>query len=167
MTSFKVASYNIENLFDLDRSGREYGDYIPFKKSRWNTQAFNKKLTNLTRVIKDMNPDIIALQEVESKKALKTLNRRLQYPHSAIAQMTRSPVRVAILSRYPIQKEQSIFVKSKFRDILKVELNIKGLPFILYINHWPSKRQSEKFRIAYAKALKKDLLKETKPVSSS
>ena len=68
---FKVASYNVENLFDLKHDGTEYREYIPNTKSNWNKKTYNIKLKNISKVINELDADIIALQEIESKKALK------------------------------------------------------------------------------------------------
>ena len=76
--TFKVASYNVENLFDLTRDGTEYPEYIPNTGYGWTKDIANIKYTNIARVIKDLGGDVVALQEVESKKALITLRDRLK-----------------------------------------------------------------------------------------
>ena len=60
--TFSVASYNIENLFDLKEDGNEYIEFIPNTKSNWNENTFDIKITNLLKVINDLNADILALQ---------------------------------------------------------------------------------------------------------
>ena len=72
-TTIKIASYNVENLFDLYRSGQEYTEYIPFTRSQWNRKNFSIKIEHIARVIYDLDADIIALQEIESKEALNAL----------------------------------------------------------------------------------------------
>ena len=67
---FKIASYNVENLYDLEFNGTEYPEYIPNTVFRWNKQNFTIKLRNISQVIKDLEADIVALQEIESKKEL-------------------------------------------------------------------------------------------------
>ena len=155
---FRVVTYNVENLFDLRKSGNEYRDYQPFAKSKWNNTTLRIKTQNLAKVIKDIDGDIIALQEVESLHALKILNQRLKYPYYAIAKASYSPVKVALLSRFPIKNTRSILVNPKFRHIFKATVMIKDNPLTLYINHWPSKRHREQKRIPYANRLKKELL---------
>jgi len=61
---FKVASYNVENFFDLHYDKTEYKEYIPHSKT-WNKISYNNKLKNITKVIYDLDADILALQEVE------------------------------------------------------------------------------------------------------
>ncbi|MEK7852385.1 MAG: endonuclease, partial [Planctomycetota bacterium] len=64
--TFKVATYNLENLFDLTRDGTEYPEYIPNTGYGWTKDIANIKYTNIARVIKDLGSDVVALQEVES-----------------------------------------------------------------------------------------------------
>jgi len=68
--SFKIASYNVENLFDMHNNGSEYDQYIPGEYG-WNEKILRIKVANLARVISDLNADVIALQEVETSRALR------------------------------------------------------------------------------------------------
>ena len=67
---FTIASYNVENLFDLHFDGSEYKEYIPNTKHLWNEKNYTIKLNNTLRVINDLNADILLLQEIESLKSL-------------------------------------------------------------------------------------------------
>jgi len=157
---FKVATYNVENLFDLQRDGTEYKEFIPFSKT-WNKKAFYSKLKNISTVINHLNADIIALQEVESQNALEALlNKTSQYKYNHFIKKNTSSVGVAILSKFPIQKIQKIVVDKydKYaRDILKATITIENKDIIIYVNHWRSKRASESKRIVYATSLKREL----------
>jgi len=158
-TTFKIATYNVQNLFDLHYDGNEYKEYIPFKDSKWNKKNFQIKLKNIAKTINDLNADIIALEEIESKRVLKQLMTKLHYPYFAISNKKNSPIIVAILSRYPISKIKSIPVKQKkhYRDILKVKIYINKYPFYIYASHWPSRTHPESQRISYAKTIKKNI----------
>jgi endonuclease/exonuclease/phosphatase family metal-dependent hydrolase len=162
--TFKVASYNVENLFDMHYSGHEYVEYIPNSKFGWNKITYQKKLQNISKVIYDLHADIIGLEEIESKQALLDLRkfikkRGLVYRYFAIADKKDSTVKVAILSRYQITKTREIKVSylNKYRDILEIHLLIAGKKLIIFVNHWKSKSGPESERIKYAKALKKRL----------
>ena len=158
-STFKVATYNVENLFDLNYDNREYPEYIPNTGFRWNSKTFNAKIKNLSRVIKDLNADILALQEIESEEALLMLRKELDqdginYKHYAIcSDDRRTPVRTAILSKFPIVEKEEIKIIGVFRDILKVTVNIEENNLILFINHWKSKRSPESSRVKYAAEL--------------
>ncbi|MEA3415349.1 MAG: helix-hairpin-helix domain-containing protein [Thermodesulfobacteriota bacterium] len=161
--TFKVASYNLENLFDLIRDGTEYPEYIPNTGYGWTKDIANIKYTNIARVIKDLRADVVALQEVESKKALITLRDKLKdfgvdYPYLEIADSRDTPVKCAALSKFPIVEKEEIQVINKVaRNILKITLDIDGNRILLFINHWKSKQGPESMRIAYAKTLKREI----------
>lgn len=157
---FTLASYNVENLFDLYYAGSEYPEYIPNTKSLWNQKHYKTKLQNIAQVIRSINPDIIGLCEIESRKALKDLRHALKtdgvnYPYWAIADKKKSSVHTALLSKFPIIKQEEIAVNpyDHIRSILKVTLNIEHQALIIYVNHWKSKGGPESKRIPYAKAL--------------
>jgi endonuclease/exonuclease/phosphatase family metal-dependent hydrolase len=160
----KIATYNVENLFDLHYDGQEYPEYIPNSSWQWNTENFHKKVNNIARVIADLRPDIIALQEVESEAALRALQKTLTqkglyFKYRAFAGAKNSTVKTALLSRYPIQISREIWVSHhrKFRNILEVKLNLEGKPLYIFVNHWKSKSGPESMRVLSAKALKKRL----------
>jgi len=161
--TFKVASYNVENLFDLTKDGTEYIEYIPNNRYGWNKGVVDIKVANIAEVIKDMGADVVALQEIESKKALFFLQDKLRgynidYPYVAIADSKATPVKCAVISKFPIIKKEEIQVDKEFsRNILKVTLNIDGNNLILFVNHWKSKRGPESWRVSYAKALRREI----------
>ena len=161
--SFKIASYNVENLFDLKRDLTEYDDYVPNGPSGWNRSVMDVKFGNIARVLKDLGADILSLQEVESREALALLQHSLHlagtdYAYSAIADDRPTTVKCAVLSRYPIVLSEEVGVgQGQERNILKVTVDIDGIPLILYVNHWKSKMGPESLRIRYARALAEDI----------
>ena len=163
--NFKVASYNVENLFDLSVAGTEYTAYIPDTGYGWTRDIANIKYTNIAGVIKELEAEIVALQEIESKKALFLLRKRLKdsgvdYPYFEIADSRATSVKCAVLSRFPIVKKKEIEVNNKIaRNILKVTFDINGNDLILFVNHWKSKQGPESMRIACAKALRREISK--------
>ncbi len=159
-TEFKVASYNVENLFDLVNNGSEYDEYIP-NRNGWDKSAFDKKLNNIAQVLCDLNADTVALQEIENINALNALKARLKqvgcpYRFDAISRQN-STVKSALLSRFPITKTHEITPNRSHqsRAILEVTVDIEGKAFTIFVNHWKSKHSNgkESKRIAYAKAL--------------
>ncbi len=162
-TNLKIASYNVENLFDMQYSGHEYKEYIPHKH-RWNQKNFSKKLLNISEVICDINADIIGLQEVENENVLHKLQKSLRkvgcvYKYSAISHKKYSAIQVAILSKFPIKAKKEIIVNRAlgYRNILEVKYMIDNKTLFIYVNHWKSKSSKESRRIVSARALKKRL----------
>lgn len=158
----KIATYNVENLFDLQKSGHEYKEYIPNTKSLWNQKNYNIKLKNISKIIKNINADIIGLQEIESLKALKDLrlNLKLQglyYKYYKIAKYKKTSIKVAILSKIPFVYTQEIAVQSsyKYRNILEVKFKINNQYLYVLVNHWKSKAGPESMRVLSAKKLMK------------
>ncbi len=163
--TIKVASYNVENLFDLHRDGNEYEEYIPFNRHGWNEKVYRIKLHNIAQVICDLKPDIIGLEEVESDRALKDLQRsvkacgwKMQY--RAIADRKPTVVKTALLSRYPIVAKREIDPNGRLdtRNILETTLDIQGHPLKIFVNHWKSRSGPESRRIVSAKALMRRLM---------
>ncbi len=161
----RIASYNVENLFDLHVNGREYHEYIPYTSWRWNATNYKKKLANISKVIHEMQCDIISLQEIESLRALKALQKALKrrgsyFPYYAITSKKSTSVHVALLSKYPIvyAKELSVTSSRKYRNILEVKINIDSETLYLFSNHWKAKNAPESRRIISAKVLQKRLL---------
>jgi len=161
--TFKVASYNVQNLFDDIRNGSEYDDYIPGKHN-WTSRMVDIKLNHTAEVLCDLDADIIALQEIENEAILIRLQKRLKrvgcaYPYRAITRKKKTAIHVALLSRFPITEEREVRVNYSDRDrnILEVTLRIDGHPLTLFVNHWKSKSRSgkESRRIHYARALMK------------
>ncbi len=160
--SLKIASWNVENLFDMQRQGSEYEEYIP-GRHRWSEAMLQKKLEHTAQVICDLDADVIALQEIENDQVLAQLQRLLgrvgcPYPYRAITSGPGRPVHVALLSRVKIAKKREIPVTygGRQRRILEVQLRTDP-PLRLFVNHWRSKRGPESERILYAKALRKRL----------
>lgn len=164
---FKVATYNVENLFDAHYQGSEYKEYIPGKHN-WNKRMVEIKLNHTAEVICDLDADIIGLQEIENANIFEQLIKRLKtvgctYKYSAITHKKGAPIQVALLSRFPIKKQRDIKVSfsSRVRNILEAEVQIEEKPLTIFVNHWKSKAYKgyESKRIKYAKALQKRISK--------
>ena len=160
----KIATYNVENLFDDKFDGTEYKEYIP-NKHNWTKAILNKKIEHISQVICDLNADVIALEEVENKHALNLLQKYLnrvgcKYKYSAITNKNGSAIQVALLSKVPIKSAKDIRVSysKNDRDILEVTLNTNP-PLTIFANHWRSKSAPESQRLKYAKALIKRIKK--------
>ncbi len=162
--SLKIASWNVENLFDMQRQGTEYEEYIPDRHG-WTEAMLRKKLQHTAQVICDLDADVIGLQEIENDRVLARLQKLLgrvgcPYPYRAITTGPGRPVHVALLSRVKIAKKREIPVtySGRQRRILEVQLRTDP-PLRLFVNHWRSKSGPESERILYAQALRRRLLR--------
>ena len=154
---FTIASYNVENLFDLKKQNSEYTEYIPNTKALWNKKNFNVKINNVVKVIKDLDADIIALQEIENISLIKLLQQKLpKYKYISFTKYNNSSIGLGFLSKIKIKnsKKINVYIKNKkYRPILEATFKIKKIEFKIFNNHWPSKRAAESYRIKYAKVL--------------
>ena len=128
-TPIKIATYNVENLFDASLQGSEYKEYIPGKHN-WNKRMVEIKLNHTAEVICDLDADIVALQEIENKNIFKQLMQKLEkvgcaYSYGAISSKKGASIQVALLSRYPITKQHDIQVSyaPRVRNILEVDVD--------------------------------------------
>jgi len=161
-TTFSVATYNVENLFDAKKSGYEYKEYIPNGKSGWNHTMLQIKIKHIARVIKDIDADIIVLQELENTDVTKRLNLALgvkKYPY-IFSDFKNRGVDSVLFSRYPIKSHISKNIQSRFRPIHKVTVDIHGYLLNFFLNHWPAFSHGNKKRIKFAKTLQKMYTKE-------
>jgi predicted extracellular nuclease len=174
---FTVAFYNVENLFDtIDDPEIRDDEFTPSSEKNWNTERYNKKLEDLSKVLssfsKDKNPEIIGLAEIENKDVLKDLaNTKLlgDSPYSYVhynSPDTRG-IDVALLYRekqFEVISSSSIPIvfpfdrETRVRDILYVK-GIAGADTMhIYVNHWKSRyggrEATEKKRVYSARVLK-------------
>jgi exonuclease III len=168
---FKVATYNVENLFDAHYSGTEYEEYT--RKHNWTERMVDIKLNHTAEVICDLNADILGLQEIENDHILHTLQKRLKqvgcpYPYRVITHKKATPIQTALLSRFPVTRSKDIIVSRvpKVRSILEAVVEVEDRELYLFVNHWKSRSRDgwESRRITYAKTLHrrlKQLPKET------
>ena len=157
-----IASWNVENLFDMHYDGLEYAEYVPGRHG-WSEPMLRSKLRNISEVICDLDADVIGLQEVENDRILSRLQKRLKragcaYPYRAITGDNRTPIHNALLSRIPIKRAKDLRITryGRQRSALEAVLGTDP-PLRLFVNHWRSKRGPESDRVVYAKALKKRL----------
>ena len=79
--SFRVVSYNVENLFDCrhDTLKNDY-EFLPDAMRHWNYTKYKKKLDAIARTITAVGgwtpPALVALCEVENDSVLRDLTRR-------------------------------------------------------------------------------------------
>lgn len=76
MTTFKVMTWNLENLY---RAGTKFGPDTQLE--------YEKKLDTLAEVILRLNPDVLAVQEVGNPDAFDDLVKKLEgrYPHHQLS----------------------------------------------------------------------------------
>lgn len=157
MTTLRLMTWNVENLF------------LPDDKGRTDDQSvFRRKLAALTAVIDQEAPDVVALQEIGSAGALAALQASLgrPLPHTALGGPDRRGIRVAVLSAHalasvathrgfpealrPVQVRDLAFddpdtsvdeaaTGEMGRDVLEVVVDVVGTPVTVLTAHFKSK----------------------------
>ncbi|MDD3009283.1 MAG: endonuclease/exonuclease/phosphatase family protein [Arcobacter sp.] len=161
--NLKIATYNVENLFDLKNDNSEYKEFIPNSKSLWNQKNFNIKIENLLKVLDNLDADIIALQEIENRELMILLQKKLpKYKYYSYVKYSNSAIGLGFLSKIEIKSTNHVDVKFRtrlFRPILETTFIYDDVEFKVFNNHWPSKAVGESYRVKYAKVLQ-DRVKE-------
>lgn len=175
--NIKIGTFNVENLFARYRFRANSGG------NRWviNDTSFDlydddaKKLT--AKVIREMDCDIICLQEVENMATLERFNSRylarMGYKYEILIDShDRRNIDVAFLSRFePVSfksyRDARSEIKNRFlfsRDCLVVDFQIQGKQLRLYGNHFKSmfggrnktRERREEQAVAVARIIDKD-----------
>lgn len=150
----RLATFNAENLFARYKFKKNF-DPTGENGFTINDLAFDiydetaKQIT--AQAIKEVNADIMALQEIESLPVLDAFNSRYlaqsRYRHRIlIDSFDPRSIDVAILSRYPIVSVRSHRHERNAantawlfsRDCLEVSIDISGRQLVLYVNHFKS-----------------------------
>lgn len=163
--SVRVATFNVENLFARYRF-RDNFDPVGADGFSVNNLAFGLYKGEARRItgkaIKEVNADIICLQEVENLEVLERFNTEyldgMKYKHRLVID-SHDPrhIDVAVLSRHPFayinthradrNSSNSWWLFS--RDCLEIDIDVDGKLLSLYVNHFKSmipKREGTKAR---------------------
>jgi predicted extracellular nuclease len=172
-----VASWNVENLFDLedDPSVEMDEEYTPQSAKKWTAERLDIKLHNLSKVIRKMNggrgPDVLGLCEIENRKVIEMLVAKLA-PLGRNYQIVHqdSPSDRGIDTALIYDAKVFKLMDSKFhfvdaektRDIVEARLRRAtegddADELYVFVNHWPSRGNDEWQRILAATVLRKRL----------
>ena len=176
--TFRIMSYNVENLFDCRHDTlKNDREFLPDAVRRWNYTKYKKKLNAIARVIiaagKWTPPALVALCEVENDSVLRDLTRYSVLREAGYRYViTHSPdergINVALLYQrgifkllsnrsYPVMKPHRN--SRPTRDILHVSGQLLNSYILdVFVVHFPSRsggaKASEPYRLAAAQRLK-------------
>ena len=150
----KIATYNVENLFDAKNDGSEYKDFV-VGKSEWNEKKASAKFKAVSAKIKELNADIIVLQEIENEAILKELMKEAGYKYFVFSKGKNAPIGLGLLSKIkPVKSEKIIIPNVKTRDVLKADFVSENINFSLFALHFPARKNPIKQRRAAFLTLK-------------
>ncbi len=153
---YLFCTWNVENLFDDINDSRNPDDEEYDNRFADNPDDLRFKLRQLTTALLRLNdgkgPDILCVQEVESKRAAELLTESLNrsLPAGAIPYTTvvMEPVTAgrhiapAVISRLPLNSRYPPRLPNRRQRILVVGLMAGGHELTVYATHWTS-RQSD------------------------
>jgi len=168
-----VASWNLENLFDVEGSPRrddKIARAIGKEIQGWTQARLERKIGQLASIIRQMNagrgPDLLGVYEVENRTvvdqlvaALAPLGRDYQVIHHDTPDRRGIDVAFvydAALFTVPLPLDQSVFShcvmrRTATRDILQVNFRTSAHQRLLVVmgNHWPSRSGGQAESNAY------------------
>ena len=169
---FSVAFYNLENLFDTINNNSKYDlEYSPQGEKLWDSKKYYSKLDNMARVLSllaretcPLGPAVIGVAEVENRSVLEDLVKRdalakldLQIVHydspdrrGIDVGLLYNPLLFTVTSSKAFPLIVKDFPNFRSRDLLLVSGLMDGEKFHFLVNHWPSRGNAERFRIAAA-----------------
>lgn len=179
-TSFRIAFYNVENLFDTQDDPKiNDADFLPGSRIAWTSDRYEVKLDHLAQVIADLSKDkpvaVFGLCEIENKPVLEDLVSSpsiLSYRYKIIHRDSPDERGIDNAMIYDSEQFQPVSIKGitvdlspiakdHTRDILYVKginKKVKGDTLHIFVNHWPSRSEgqevSEPKRIRAAEVLK-------------
>lgn len=178
-TTFRVMSYNLENLFDTRANpAKDDGEFLPSGNRRWTPKRYYHKLRQLARVIAAAGewdtPALIGLCEVENDSVVhhllyRTPLKRQAYRYCLTHRSDRRGLQVALLyqrDRFAYLGHTSTSVRfsgkthKSTRDILHVWGRIlTGDTLDVMVCHFPSRyggeKESERDRLDAALTLRR------------
>ncbi|MEI7980512.1 MAG: hypothetical protein WCI71_02595 [Bacteroidota bacterium] len=153
--SFKIAFYNVENLFDtIDDPNKSDNDFLPGSKVAWTAIRYHQKLTHIASVLRAIDsvslPAVIGLAEIENIGVLQDLiscEPLRSGKYKAILEEGDDPrgIDVAMIYRRDIVRYvgHRAFPSAnsfKSRAILYVKfVNLKKDTLHIFVNHWKSR----------------------------
>ena len=174
--TISVAFWNLENLFDVvDDPDKEDEEFLPSGTKEWTEERLDKKMYNLSRVIRSMNnnrgPDILGVCEVEHQHLLDTLTSKFLSDKNYKTAYLEAPDNRGIDNGLIYNSDLFSLVSVK-GDTVKLDdgyptrlvlsaalLTHEKDTLYVYVNHWPSRRggeaESEPNRINAAETLRK------------
>jgi predicted extracellular nuclease len=156
-STYYVAFWNVENLFDVENSPRRSDKLkrvIGKSLKGWSDDKLDAKISQLASIIRRMNagkgPDLLGVCEVENEHVVNLLVQAIsggQRNYRVVHEDTQDQrgIDVAFIydpASFTFEKKFSHFVMRRTctRDLLQVNFKTsKGRDFVVIGNHWPSR----------------------------
>lgn len=175
MNEYRIAFWNVENLFDIENSPRRSDKLqrvLANELTGWTSDVLGRKISQLASIVRQMDqgngPDILGVCEVENEyvldllvSALAPLNRSYRVAHEDMSDGR--GIDVAFIydeGLFTAEDQFSHFIvkRSATRDLFQVNFRTNsGRLLVALGNHWPSRMggeyESEPYRIIAGETL--------------
>lgn len=174
---YSVAFYNLENLFDtIHDSGKDDYEYLPDNAKGWNTEKYQAKLQNLSKVLSELSRDKVAdgpaaigVSEVENQRVLDDLLKQPALAPTGYKVIHyEGPDKRGIDCALLYNPQQFVPVSHKLvlsepfegdtthltRGFLIVNGILAEDNVCFIVNHWPSRGAAEPVRVHAARQVK-------------
>ena len=140
----KIATWNLQTFFDSEIDGTEYKEFLD-GKSNWGETLYKQRVDKTNAIIKEINADVIVLEELEKETELYDLS--YNYKYAAFAKEEGASIGIGVLSKREITDVQwhSTFTQkrgkksSPTRPILSFCVKDGNNTITIFANHWKSK----------------------------
>ena len=158
MTTHYITWWNVENLFDVNRSELRpswLAKQLKRELKGWTKTVVDRKIKDLSSVIKQINnnkgPDLLGICEIENENVVKKLLSSLNIPgrkYKVLHHDTKDKRGIDIAFIYDSDKysydgkmfNYEVLKRSSTRDILQVNLTTSTSNELIIIgNHWPAR----------------------------
>lgn len=153
-----VAFWNVYNLFDtVDDPLKQDNEFTPDGKFKWTEEKLADKIERLSKILRELNADIVGLAEVENIDVLKRLGTDAGYPYVYLIEREDARgIDVGILSKHRLAN-----VRNAGSGRGYIVAMYRGIDFAF--THWKSKlgKHTDSKRMenaAHAKTLKPPIL---------
>ncbi len=157
--SYRIISYNVENLFDtIDDPSKLDDDFTPYGDNFWGKMRYEKKVNDIGKVLVNCSdtkaPALIGLVEVENKSVLEDLihNSPLsKFSYEIVHEDSPDERGIDVALLYDTTQFQYLdyqigriqfpnHLADRTRDILLVKGILNKDTLFVAVNHWPSRR---------------------------
>ena len=146
--TLRVASWNVENLFDTEDDRNNPGDdeFTPNGTMQWTEHVYRMKLNRLAEIIAAMQPDILGLAEVENRRVLEDLQQTLATVYGYLLPEIvhregndSRGIEVALLSKYKPTDTRWLTGNPMGREMICSTFSTGASKLTLILCHWKSK----------------------------
>lgn len=181
--SYRIVSYNVENLFDTyDDEFKFDDDFTPYGSYYWGKKKYEKKLNDIGKVLVNLAeeniPAAIGLVEVENATVLEDLLNKSplsKFQYGIVHEESPDERGIDVALLYDENQFQYIShqvgriqfpkpIQDKTRDILFVKGILAKDTVFISVNHWPSRRGGASISEPKRKYVAKKLREKTEAI---